>query len=160
MICVSRKVSTGCESIAICSCYKFRRPRAPHTIGRFPTKRSVKYLLHIYHSTTWNSPAALSNGATSSSPISTALTQSRALLFPVDLGLETYNSQYLQRHSTLAQAYLACAEVSHKLKAPLAEVENTIFGILPAEVSASVSVRPVASETIHTMHSTTQLIYF
>ncbi|KDQ60157.1 hypothetical protein JAAARDRAFT_174177 [Jaapia argillacea MUCL 33604] len=56
-------------------------------------------------------------------------------LLPGDISLETFNSQYLQRHSASATHILACARVSRKLGAPTGEVEDLAFSLLKPEVA-------------------------
>lgn len=67
-------------------------------------------------------------------PIGPLLTESLATLLPDEVALETFNSQYLQRHSTSAQAILASAKVLLKLDAPRGEVESTVFTVFGPEV--------------------------
>ena len=61
-------------------------------------------------------------------------------LVPDELSLDTFNSLYLQRHSTDPQANLAAAKVSHKLKAPRNEVETLVFGLLAPQVQLNIPV--------------------
>ena len=62
-------------------------------------------------------------------------------LLPEEVSLETYNSQYLQQHSTSPRAVLAAARAAQILGAPLAEVENTAFAVLSGEVELGIKVR-------------------
>ncbi|KAH8116094.1 NMDA receptor-regulated protein 1a [Phellopilus nigrolimitatus] len=66
-------------------------------------------------------------------PLDSVISSALSTLIPADLALDTFNSQYLQRHSTSATAALAAAQVLHRLKAPREEVESTVFGILAPE---------------------------
>jgi len=52
--------------------------------------------------------------------------------------LDTFNSQYLQRHSSSWEAILAVAEVYVKLNAPISEIESTVFGVLAPEVDLDI----------------------
>jgi peptide alpha-N-acetyltransferase len=61
-------------------------------------------------------------------------------LLPEQLSLETYNSQYLQRHSTSVQAILAAAKVLYTLQSPLEEIEATIFTALAVEAKLDITV--------------------
>ncbi|KII91268.1 hypothetical protein PLICRDRAFT_38004 [Plicaturopsis crispa FD-325 SS-3] len=49
---------------------------------------------------------------------------------PEDVSPDTFNSQYLQRHSNLSSPVLASAKASRLLGAPLDEVESTVFTTL------------------------------
>ncbi|EPQ53593.1 N-terminal acetyltransferase A, auxiliary subunit [Gloeophyllum trabeum ATCC 11539] len=59
-------------------------------------------------------------------------------LIPDTVSLETYNSQYLQRHSTSPKAILASARALRRLEAPVEEIENTVFSLLNAEIEVTV----------------------
>lgn len=63
--------------------------------------------------------------------------------------LETYNSQYLQQHSTSAKAILASAKVSQKLDSPREEVEAVLFSALKdsVELAIPVSINMMEKET-------------
>ncbi|KAG7446845.1 N-terminal acetyltransferase A, auxiliary subunit [Guyanagaster necrorhizus] len=63
-------------------------------------------------------------------PIGPLFKESLLELLPEEVSLETFNSQYLQRHPSSQQAILAAAKVSQMLQAPLQEVENTLFAAL------------------------------
>lgn len=76
-------------------------------------------------------------------PIGFVFTEAIAKHIPDDLSLETFNSQYLQRHSTESQAVLASAKVLQKLNAPLSEVEETAFSLFGPEVRLDIPVRPI-----------------
>lgn len=67
-------------------------------------------------------------------PLGPILKEALAKLLPDELSPETFNSQYLQRHSTSAAAVLACAKVLVKLQVPREQVEETVFGLLSADV--------------------------
>ncbi|KAJ7135988.1 NMDA receptor-regulated protein 1-domain-containing protein [Mycena epipterygia] len=62
------------------------------------------------------------------------LAESMSKLLPDEVSFETFNSQYLQRHSTSAPAILAVAKVLVKLQAPRDQVEDTLFTATGAEV--------------------------
>ncbi|KAG5641987.1 hypothetical protein DXG03_003816 [Asterophora parasitica] len=72
-------------------------------------------------------------------PIGTLITEALATLLPFEVSLDTYNGQYLQRHSTEPLAVLAVAKVAKALQAPLQEVEEIIFGTLREESKLDVS---------------------
>uniref|UniRef100_A0A5K1JUL3 RTX-toxin n=1 Tax=Ganoderma boninense TaxID=34458 RepID=A0A5K1JUL3_9APHY len=55
-------------------------------------------------------------------------------LLPDEVSMEVFNSQYLQRHSSRADAILAAAKVSRTLGAPREEVEASLFNALNADV--------------------------
>ncbi|KAJ7627570.1 NMDA receptor-regulated protein 1-domain-containing protein [Mycena polygramma] len=55
------------------------------------------------------------------------LTELASKLLPDEVSLETFNSQYLQHHSTSAPAILAVAKVMFKLQTPREQVEETLF---------------------------------
>ncbi len=74
------------------------------------------------------------------------MTAAAADLVPADLSLETYNSQYLQKHSTSPRAILASAQALHILGAPAEEVESTTFGVLNPEVERDIRV---SSRVLH-----------
>ncbi|TFK49358.1 N-terminal acetyltransferase A, auxiliary subunit [Heliocybe sulcata] len=59
-------------------------------------------------------------------------------LIPDEMSLDTYNSQYLQTHTTSANAILSCARASHRLEAPLAEIEDLVFTLFHADVDLDV----------------------
>lgn len=61
-------------------------------------------------------------------------------LLPEEVSLETYNSQYLQQHSTSPRVVLAAARAAQILGAPLPEVENTAFAALGGEVELGIKV--------------------
>ncbi|KAF9226310.1 N-terminal acetyltransferase A, auxiliary subunit [Gyrodon lividus] len=58
------------------------------------------------------------------------LEESSAVMKPVEVTLEAFNSQYLQLHSLLPLAVLASAKVSQSLDASRDEVENLLFTVL------------------------------
>ncbi|KAG6379644.1 NMDA receptor-regulated protein 1-domain-containing protein [Boletus reticuloceps] len=63
-------------------------------------------------------------------PVKSVLDASVAGLKPVEVSLEVFNSQYLQRHSLSASGILASAKVSQMLDTPREEVENLLFTTL------------------------------
>ncbi|KAK0446042.1 NMDA receptor-regulated protein 1-domain-containing protein [Desarmillaria tabescens] len=63
-------------------------------------------------------------------PIGPLFKEALLELLPEEISLETFNSQYLQRHPSSQQAILAVAKVSQMLQAPLDEVENVLFSAL------------------------------
>lgn len=88
-------------------------------------------------------------------PINPILTESLAALLPAELSLETFNSQYLQRHSGSAKAILAAAKVSRKLDAPRNEIEDIAFTALEVETQPDIKVTCIAaiSVTFTNVHS-------
>ncbi|KAG5654558.1 hypothetical protein H0H81_000083 [Sphagnurus paluster] len=63
-------------------------------------------------------------------PIGPVVSQALTQLLPEELALETYNGQYLQRHSSVPRAVLAAAQVAKALGAPIQEIEEITFGTL------------------------------
>ncbi|KAH9477761.1 N-terminal acetyltransferase A complex auxiliary subunit NAA15 [Psilocybe cubensis] len=78
-------------------------------------------------------------------PIGPVFTEAIAKFIPDDLSLETFNSQYLQKHSTDSHTVLAAAKALHKLNLPLADVENTAFTLFSPDVRLDV---PTALSTV------------
>jgi len=72
-------------------------------------------------------------------PIGPLFDETLAQLLPEQLSLETYNSQYLQRHSTSVQAILAVAKVLYTLQSPLEEIETTVFTALAVEAKLDIT---------------------
>ncbi|KAH7926272.1 N-terminal acetyltransferase A, auxiliary subunit [Leucogyrophana mollusca] len=72
------------------------------------------------------------------SPSGPVLAEALSAILSEEVSLETYNSQYLQQHSTSAAAILASARVSRKLESPRDEVESLLFTALGAEVELSI----------------------
>jgi peptide alpha-N-acetyltransferase len=68
------------------------------------------------------------------------LTESLAKLLPDEVSLETFNSQYLQRHSASAPAILAVAKVLVKLQTPREQVEETLFTAFDGTASLDIKV--------------------
>ncbi|KAL4251971.1 NMDA receptor-regulated protein 1a [Abortiporus biennis] len=73
-------------------------------------------------------------------PVGPVLASSLSKLIPEDVSLETYNSQFLQKHSTSDKAMLAAAKVLHILGSPISEIESTVFGVFNPEVPSHVTV--------------------
>ncbi|CAL1708693.1 unnamed protein product [Somion occarium] len=72
-------------------------------------------------------------------PIGPVLAEALDKLLSPEVSLETYNSQYLQQHSTSARSILASAKVLHLLGAtPAEEIDNTIFNIFNPEVQVDI----------------------
>ena len=63
-------------------------------------------------------------------PIGPILVETLRTLLPGDITLETFNSQYLQRHSSFPPAVLAAAKVSRTLGVPREELEALLFTTL------------------------------
>ena len=70
-------------------------------------------------------------------------------MIPSEVSLETFNSQYLQRHATEGRAVLAAARVLRRVEAPPAEVENVLFSLLGASVKLDINVRIFLDVEIH-----------
>ncbi|KAJ3878416.1 NMDA receptor-regulated protein 1-domain-containing protein [Lentinula edodes] len=68
------------------------------------------------------------------SPSGPVFTETLDKILSEDISLATFNSQYLQNHSTSAKAVLAAAQASRMLGTPLQEVEDLIFTALHDEV--------------------------
>jgi hypothetical protein len=62
------------------------------------------------------------------------------VILPEEISLETYNSQYLQKHSSSGSAVLAAAKVSRMLGAPREEVEAVLFTTFAAESQLDIKV--------------------
>lgn len=73
-------------------------------------------------------------------PIGPALSEALEKLLPGDVTLETFNSQYLQTHSTSPAAVLASAKALHLFQSPIEEIENLLFDQLRPEFSLDVRV--------------------
>jgi N-alpha-acetyltransferase 15/16, NatA auxiliary subunit len=69
------------------------------------------------------------------------LTESLSSVLPDEISLETFNSQYLQKHSRSAGAVLATAQVSQKLDAAREEVEVVLFRTLETDVQLDIKVK-------------------
>ena len=74
-------------------------------------------------------------------PIGPVLAESLSGMLPDEVQLETFNLQYLQRHSTSAAAIIAVARALRKLEAPREEVEGCLFMVLNEGVHLDVKVR-------------------
>ncbi|PIL27725.1 hypothetical protein GSI_10878 [Ganoderma sinense ZZ0214-1] len=59
-------------------------------------------------------------------------------LLPDEVSVEVFNSQYLQHHSSRADAILAAAKVSRTLGAPREEVEASLFNALNADTALAI----------------------
>ena len=69
------------------------------------------------------------------------VSESLPLIFPEGVSTETFNTQYLQKHSGSALAVLAAAKVAaNVLHTPREEVENIVFGALGEGVSLDIKV--------------------
>lgn len=83
-------------------------------------------------------------------PIGPVFAELSSAVLPEDLALETFNSQYLQRHSSSPLSILAAAKVSQQLQAPREEVENTLLTALGESVELDIKVRDGAIGAHHT----------
>ena len=68
------------------------------------------------------------------------LDEAVAVLKPVALSLDAFNTQYLQSHAS-GLAILACAKVLRMLDAPRDEVESLLFTALGEGTALRVEVR-------------------
>lgn len=62
-------------------------------------------------------------------------------MLPDEVTLATFNSQYLQKHSTSAKAVLASAQVLKLLRHPTEEIESAVFVLLNPDVDLGIKVR-------------------
>jgi N-alpha-acetyltransferase 15/16, NatA auxiliary subunit len=74
-------------------------------------------------------------------------------ILPEGLSVETYHSQFLQKHSHSASALLSCAQAAQILEAPKEEVESIIFSSLEEPVEGSIEVFPTCSNAIRMLTS-------
>ncbi|KAF6747195.1 NMDA receptor-regulated protein 1a [Ephemerocybe angulata] len=74
-------------------------------------------------------------------------------LYPGDVGVETFNSQYLQRGEGRAESVLACARVLVLLGAPQEEVDNAVFELLAGERGLGVKDAVKALEFLRSVKS-------
>ncbi|KAF8970163.1 NMDA receptor-regulated protein 1-domain-containing protein [Flammula alnicola] len=86
-------------------------------------------------------------------PIGPVFIDALSKLLPDELSLETFNSQYLQRHSSNPQAVLAAAKVLQRLNAPLAETENAVFSLFGADVKLDIQTALSALEFLSSLKS-------
>ncbi|KAK2461025.1 hypothetical protein APHAL10511_006966 [Amanita phalloides] len=64
-------------------------------------------------------------------PVGPVVSESVSIIFPEGISAETYNTQYLQRHSNSASAILAVAKVAAEIfHTPREEVESIVFGAI------------------------------
>jgi hypothetical protein len=68
------------------------------------------------------------------------LTEFISAILPDETSLETFNSQYLQRHTSSAAAVLAAAKVLRKLDASREEVEVVLFTAIQTDVQLDIRV--------------------
>ncbi|KAL5521607.1 hypothetical protein ACEPAF_2355 [Sanghuangporus sanghuang] len=87
-------------------------------------------------------------------PLDSIVSSALSTLFPSELTPETFNSQYLQRHSTSALATLTSAQVLQLLHAPLDEVESTVFGVLAPESDVDIKTAQKAFDFLSSINST------
>ncbi|EIW77090.1 N-terminal acetyltransferase A, auxiliary subunit [Coniophora puteana RWD-64-598 SS2] len=82
-----------------------------------------------------------------------ALVESLATALPDELSLETFNSQYLQRHAADGGAVLGAARAARVLQAPLAEVEETVFSALQDGVALKIETALAALAFLRSIES-------
>lgn len=74
-------------------------------------------------------------------PIGAAVTESLAKLLLDEVALDTFNSQYLQKHPGNCKAVLAFAKAVRVLGGSQEEIENALFDQLRPEFSLDIEVR-------------------
>ena len=74
------------------------------------------------------------------SPIGLVISQSLSKLLPAEVTLDTFNSQYLQRHPASPRATFAFAKALKILDASVDEVESSLFGLLHPEANLDIKV--------------------
>jgi len=89
-------------------------------------------------------------------PIGPVLTESLSSILPDEISLETFNSQYLQKHSSSAAAVLAAAQVSRKLDAAREEVEAILFTTLKGDVQLDIKTAQAIASFLGDIHSPRQ----
>lgn len=76
-----------------------------------------------------------------SEPVKSVLDASLAEFKPVEISLDAFNSQYLQRCSLSGRAILGAAKASRLLDTPREEVEQLLFTTLAEGVELGLEVR-------------------
>lgn len=79
------------------------------------------------------------------SPIGPVFAESVASLLPEEVSVETFNSQYLQKHSSDPLGVLAVAKVLQSADGSLEDVENTVFTTLGPDVRLTTKVTCLSS---------------
>ncbi|THH15248.1 hypothetical protein EW146_g5195 [Bondarzewia mesenterica] len=74
-------------------------------------------------------------------------------LLPVETSSEAFNTAYLQRHPTDAQAVLASAKALRLLDSPRDEVENVVFSVLNPDVNLNIRTALQALDFLRDMLS-------
>jgi N-alpha-acetyltransferase 15/16, NatA auxiliary subunit len=77
-------------------------------------------------------------------PVSVLLASSLERLIPAKLSLETFNNEFIQRHTNSARAIFAAARASRLLDASDEAIEYLIFGMLTPEVQSDFQVYIIA----------------
>ncbi|KAJ6631099.1 NMDA receptor-regulated protein 1-domain-containing protein [Mycena sp. CBHHK59/15] len=85
--------------------------------------------------------------------VASIVAASLSKLLPDEISLETFNSQYLQRHPTSALAALAAAKVALRLQAPRDLVEDTVFAVFGAEMALNVTTALAIREFLRSIQS-------
>ncbi|KAG2003328.1 NMDA receptor-regulated protein 1a [Coprinopsis cinerea AmutBmut pab1-1] len=67
-------------------------------------------------------------------PVGPAFTEALGKLEPGNIDAATFNSQFLQKHSSDGECVLAAAKALKVLDAPLDEIENAVFGLVKEPV--------------------------
>ncbi|KAJ3482804.1 hypothetical protein NLI96_g6742 [Meripilus lineatus] len=86
-------------------------------------------------------------------PVGSVLSSTLDKLLPDGVSLETYNSQYLQKHSTSAPQILAVAQSLHILVSPLKEVEDTALQVLGPDVQMDLKTAVAVSSFLNDIKS-------
>ena len=67
-------------------------------------------------------------------------------LLPDEIALATFNSQYLQKHSSSGRGVLASAQVLHILGQSMDEIESNVFALFNPDVDLDIDVsQPLSS---------------
>lgn len=74
-------------------------------------------------------------------PVRSVFEEAVKKLYPAEVSLETFNSQYLQKHCQDPKAVIAAARASKILNAPVEEVDGTIFSLLNTDIKLGIKVR-------------------
>ncbi|KAH8102267.1 NMDA receptor-regulated protein 1a [Cristinia sonorae] len=86
-------------------------------------------------------------------PIGSVVKAAVTELIPEEVSLETYNSQYVQHHSTSGKAILTSTKVLQILGSPVSEIESAAFGSLNPEVTLDIETALDIQELLQTIKS-------
>lgn len=77
-------------------------------------------------------------------PVKSVFEDALRKLYTADVSLETFNSQYLQKHAQDPKAVVAAVRALRVLKAPAEEVDEVVFSLLGGDsVELGVKVRRI-----------------